>query len=469
MIPVWRWPGFALALVVLASAVRGECAPAPPNFLVIVTDDQANWAVGCYGNREARTPHMDRLAREGARFANAFVCTPVCSPSRATFLTGHYASAFKITDWINPKEAKGGLGLPPAARTWPAGLQTNGYTTALFGKWHLGEQPQFHPTRHGYDVFAGFLQGGTVPVDPVFEVSGAKRTMKGPEPDVVTELAMDFIRTNRARPFAVQLHFRAPHMPYGPVPEVDREPFARLEPTIPNVPGLPAGRVRQWTRDYYASVHSIDRNLGRLWALLDATGLSTNTVILFTSDHGYMIGHHGLHSKGNAVWVVEGKRGTRPNMFEESIRVPFLVRWPGTVRAGLVIEQTISNLDIFPTILAMAGVSAGPYKGPGRDFTPLLLGQKPSWSNDLFGEYDLHHGALASLRLLRTPQWKLIRNYTAGGVNELYRIESDPGETENRYDDPAAHEVRHALQKRLDQWLQERGDAVLKGERSIAP
>src|SRR5438093_9374532 len=129
------------------------------NLISIVTDDQARWSVGAYGNRESRTPNMDRLAREGALFTNAFVATPVCSPSRAAFLTGKYGTQVGITDYITPLEARAGIGLPSATTTWPEVLQQHGYRTALFGKWHLGEQPQFHPHRHGFDYFFGSLAG----------------------------------------------------------------------------------------------------------------------------------------------------------------------------------------------------------------------------------------------------------------------------------------------------------------------
>ena len=141
-----------------------------PNLIFILTDDQSAWSIGAYGNRDSLTPNMDSLAREGARFLNAFVCTPVCSPSRATMLTGRYGTQLGITDYISTGEARAGLGVPPKAKTWPKILQQRGYVTGLAGKWHLGEQPQFHPTRMGFDFFTGALGGDFAPKDPELEL-----------------------------------------------------------------------------------------------------------------------------------------------------------------------------------------------------------------------------------------------------------------------------------------------------------
>src|SRR6185436_4421932 len=164
------------------------------------------------GNAEVRTPHMDRLAGEGARFLNAFVPTPVCSPSRVSFLTGLYGTQVGITDYICRQEERAGLGLPNLAVTWPAVLQKNGYATALIGKWHLGTQPQFHPTKHGFDHFYGWLLTPQS-IDPRLEVDGKVQQLKGPLPDLQIDEAMRFIEQKRDRPFAVVITTLAPHHP----------------------------------------------------------------------------------------------------------------------------------------------------------------------------------------------------------------------------------------------------------------
>ncbi len=167
----------------------------------------------------------------------------------------------------------------------------------------------FHPTRQGFDVFFGFRDGSNRPIDPRLEVEGQVRQLKGSLPDLLVDEGLKFVEAHRDRPFLLSIHFRAPHTPYGPVPEADSAPYRALDPTIPNFPGLPTDRVKSLYRQYYASVSSVDRNVGRLVAKLDEWGLSPRTVVIFTSDHGYMIGQHGLWHKGNAVWLVEGKTG----------------------------------------------------------------------------------------------------------------------------------------------------------------
>lgn len=463
-------------LVALAGALgvpAGLAAQAKRmNIIVIVTDDQSRWSVGAYGNREAITPNMDRLAREGALFTNAFVATPVCSPSRATFLTGLYPTRMGITDYIG-LEARARLGLPPERTTWPEVLQQNGYVTALEGKWHLGMQPQFHPTRNGYDHFYGFVSGASTPMDPVLEVDGKEQKLTGSMPDLLVDDAIRFLDANRSRPFALSLHFRAPHLPYGPVPEEDSALFKDLDPTIPDFPGLDKAQVKQWYREYYASVHSVDRNLGRLLARLEELGLSEDTIVVFTSDHGYMIGQHGMHSKGNGWWVVGGLRGPRrPNMWDDSLMVPLIIRWPGVVKPGTVIDECVSNIDTFASVLGMLGIPIP--KGveqDGLDFSPFLRGEKVAvWRDAVFGQYDLHNSNLAFMRSIRTDKWKLVRFHLTNLMNELYNLEDDPGELHNLYYDPAYSyyapneaykEIRDQLEKRLAEWEKSIDDPIL--------
>jgi uncharacterized sulfatase len=437
------------------------------NLIAIVTDDQARWAVSAYGNKECPTPNIDRLARDGARFLNAFCPTPVCSPSRASYLTGRYGTQLGITDWIDPIEAAGGLGLPAEATIWPQVLQKHGYTTALIGKWHLGTKPEFHPTRRGFDRFYGFLGGGNRPMNPTLEVDGKEKALTGSLPDLLTDDAIRFIEKSSGKPFAVLLHFRAPHMPYAPVPEEDSAPFKKLDPTIPESPGIDKAQVKQWTREYYASVHSVDRNLGRLFDRLDQLKLTDKTVITFTSDHGYMIGHHTLHAKGNGYWIAGGVRGPmRPNMFEESIRVPLLIRWPGVVKAGLEIAEPVTNIDMFASVLGILNVPMPEgTRQEGMDFSPLLRGKKVAWHDAIFGQYDVHNSGLAYMRMIRADDWKLVRHHHSMFMDELYNLKEDPGETKNRYGAAAYRAVRDQLQKRLTEWQESIGDPVLKTRR----
>ena len=439
--------------------------PKKLNIIVITTDDQARWSLGCYGNKESRTPHMDRLAKDGAKFLHAFVATPVCSPSRASFLTGRYGTQVKITDWITPKEAQDGLGLPRDAITWMAVLQRAGYFTGLIGKWHLGMLPQFHPTKNGFDHFMGFLGGGNSPIDPTLEIHGKEEKLKGSLPDILTDNAIDFVKKNKDRPFALMLNFREPHAPYAPTPAVDAAPFKNLDPTIPNFPNLQVKKVKQLTREYYASVHSVDRNLGRLLEMLDQLGLRENTIIVFTSDHGYMIGHHGLHHKGNAVWITQGRdKERRPNMFDHSLQVPLLIRWPGVVRPGTEMRQMVSNIDTFASVLGMLNVPRpANYKQEGMDFSGLLRrgGEKLAWRDAIFAQYDPHNGLDANMRTIRTERWHLVRQYMKNGQpDELFDLQNDPEELWNLYDEPKHREVREQLQERLTAWMRSVDDPI---------
>ncbi|MGH7169166.1 MAG: sulfatase family protein [Gemmataceae bacterium] len=461
-----------LALIVLcllgSSASMRAAESEKWNIVSIVTDDQGAWALGCYGNKECRTPNMDRLAREGARFLNAFTPTPVCSPSRASMLCGLYGSQVGITDWIAPKESDAGMGLPPNVPTWPKILHQHCYRTAVIGKWHLGTQPRFHPTKNGFDHFFGFLAGGNQPMDPVLEKDGKTRTFKGPLPDLLTDDALQFLSANKAQPFALLLHFRAPHLPYGPVPAVDSKLFKELDPAIPAAPGIVPKQVKNWTRNYYASIHSVDRNLGRLLAKLDELGLSKKTIVLFTSDHGYNIGQHTIHTKGNGYWIAGGVAGPkRPNMWDTSIRVPLLIRWPGVVKPGAEFGHMVTFLDLAPSILGMLDVaSPREAKWQGMDFTPVMRGRKNEWRNTVFGQYDLHNGGLAYMRMIRTSQWKLIRHHHANGLDELYNLEDDPGETRNLYGRAKHAAVRDQLQQRLSAWQKSIDDPLLREARN---
>jgi uncharacterized sulfatase len=465
-LPTWlSW--VTLALLGSEPGARGtelgHAAPASrPSILFLYTDDQGQWALGSSGNRDVRTPNLDRLAREGAVFRNSFTVTPVCSPSRAGLMTGLYSTEVGIADWIDPAKEPD-VGLAASAITWPELLKGSGYATMLLGKWHLGTRDHFHPILQGFDRFVGFRDGSNRPIDPRLEVDGTVRDLKGSLPDILADEGMKFIEDNRERPFLLSAHFRAPHTPYGPVPEEDSAPYRTLDPVVPDVTGLPRARVKELRRAYYASISSVDRNVGRLLHRLEALGLAGRTIVVFSSDNGYMIGQHGLWHKGNGNWLVEGKSGPRPNMFEESIRVPLIVRWPGVVKPGTVIERVVSNLDLFPTILEMAGpgIPANP-RTRGKSLVPLLRDEPVPWDDTLFGQYDMHHYVVARMRMIRTSEWKLIRHFEPGGDDEFYHLAVDPGESTNLADspEPATRERRAELSRRLEVWMKAMNDPL---------
>lgn len=460
---------FLAAMTAAAAApLGGKAAFAQdrrPNILFVYTDDQAPWALGASGNAQAYTPNMDRLAAEGAYLTNSFVTTPVCSPSRVGLLCSRYGTEMGITDWINPREEPE-LGLDPATPTWVRDLKRAGYTTALVGKWHLGIQDHQHPSHFGYQHFAGFRPGGNTVKDPDLEIGGELQSVEGLTTDILTDYALDYLRQFAGKqPFALSMHYRAPHSPWKPVTDEDNAPFdgVDLELPDPDFPDLDVERATRAMREYLASVASVDRNLGRLLDALEEHDVADNTIVVFTSDHGYNIGHHGLLHKGNGSRLTNEFRGkgsrhpgvTRPNMFDTSLRVPTLIRWPGEIRPGSQYTPTFSNLDWYPTLLAMAGVEPDENAElRGKNYLPVLRGARIRWDNRLYGEYSIHHYAQSHLRMMRTPEWKLILDFENEGRDELYNLADDPEEKRNLIDDTRPDVVD--MKVNLDRMIRER-------------
>ena len=476
-----RLPLALLCVVAMAFSCNSRSAKAEesrPNIIFILTDDQAPWALGLSGHPHAKTPHMDKLFKQGAYLRNAFTVTPVCSPSRASLVTGRFGSEVGITDWIHPRNEKT-LGLDPKSTTWMKLIRDSGYRTALVGKWHLGTEDRCHPTVFGYDYFMGFRSGGSTPNNPVLEVSGKTQKVEGLTPDILTHAAISWIHdaivANDQKPFLLSLHFRAPHTRWLPVADEDLAPFKDIDPKIPNpdYPKLDVKRVKKMTREYLASVASVDRNLGRLMKELDELQLTEKTIVIFTSDHGYNMGHNGIWHKGNGHWVLIDPppatenipRNQRPNMYDHSIRVPTAVRWPGKVAPGTVIDEVVSNLDWFPTLLTMAGVDTSEQKQMrGRNMTNLLQGRRDKWSDHLFCQYSTHHQSRTHMRMYRTPEWKLIRDFRNEGRDELYNLKADPAEATNLIssDKEKAKWAREALGAAMLIRMREINDPALK-------
>jgi len=458
-----------MRLLIITSAIlchltpTSQAANSRPNVLFIMTDDQADWSLGCYGNRDAKTPVLDQLAAQGMRFRNAFVITPVCSPSRATTLTGLYPTQFGIADWITPAQADLGLGLDPVLPTWPKLVKSAGYQTGLVGKWHLGRKSQFHPKNNGFDFFAGHLDGGWSPKNPTLEIDGQPTAIEGFSVERTTDDAIRFLREVNSQPFALCVHYREPHTPYEPMPPQDTALFKDLDPAIPDYPNLKRQQVKNWTRQYHACVHAIDRNVGRILKALEETGQANDTIVIFTSDHGYNIGHHGIHTKGNGIWCTTDQRGVRPNMWDTSLRIPLIVRWPAMVKPGQISDAVVTNQDFLPTIAALAGVKPPPsWRGQGLDWSPVLRGESKGGREVIYGQYDITNTATQSMRMMRTAEWKLVRHYKVADQDELFDLRHDPGEMQNRFADPSTSAVRHELQAKLDAWMASIDDPARK-------
>lgn len=447
----------AISICVGLAALTGEKAVSQdlteaetPNILFIYTDDQAPWALGASGNEQALTPNMDQLASEGMRFVNAYTTTPVCSPSRAGLLTSKYGFELGIDDWINTKFTKldlsplePELGLSATWETWPKQLQQAGYYTGLVGKWHLGSQAEHHPTKNGYDFFSGFTSGGTKPANPVLEINGKEVKQQGLTADILTQHAIGFLEANQQRKFALSLHFRAPHGKWLPVAPEDSAPYENVDIQIPNAdfPNLNVKKVKQYMGEYLSSVRSVDRNLGILMKKLDSLGLTDNTLVVFTSDHGYNMGHNGIWHKGNGHWILNDvvaaqshniPADQRPNMYDNSIKVPVIVRWPNKIAANSVNYSTLSNLDWFPTLLAAA---KAPYSASnvirGENVLPVLLGTTALSTSDYYAAYTTKHQSISGMRMYSDGQYKLIKDYINKGRDEFYDLSNDPAESNN--------------------------------------
>jgi len=482
-----------LAVITLILATKPTCAlqeaPVRPNILFILTDDQAPWAFGASGDPNAYTPHLDSLAANGVVFRNAFTTTPVCSPSRTSIMTGRYASEYNILDFIvSPTHStlsydpKFNAGLDPKSVTFAEVLQKEGYHTGLIGKWHLGdwitgEDEKYHPKNHGFDYFMGLTGGGITPEDPSLEINGVVKTVEGLATDILADYAISFIRASRDSPFLLCYNTRAPHSQWLPVAAEDWAPFENLDPIIPNpgYPDLDIEKTKRRMKEYLASTAGMDRNVGRVISSLKETGLIDNTIIIFLSDHGYNMGHNGIEHKGNGKWITRSipdeteniNAGYRPNLYDNAIKIPAIIYWKGVTRPGTKVDQTVSVLDIFPTISEMAGVTLPTTEQHllrGRSLVPLIKGQKPeNWDNDFYSEYSMINYATAFLRSYRTLEWKLVRDFMDPERDELYHIAMDPEENINLIHDTRA-EVRDIIrflhQKILDK-MEEINDPLL--------
>ncbi len=459
-------------LFALLAIVEGKT---PPNILLIYTDDHAQWAVGAYGNKDVNTPNMDRLAQEGMRFTQGFT-KAVCSPSRAMVLTGLYTHRLGIPDYIaygNP--VKEDVGLPAGTTTIASMLKQRGYGTGLVGKWHLGYGPKYYPTKFGFDHAEGYRY-----IAPGADPAGVGRIpywVNGREvplfrsatnhTDVLAERAIDFIERNRKEPFFLFLSIYLPHLPWGAITDADKAHYAGKDLTLPNTDAIDREELLRLTRLYYANITCADRNIGRVLDRLDELKLADNTLVFFIGDNGYMVGQHDLLGKGNARFIHRDERAKlrRPNMFDDSVLVPFIVRWPGSVAAGSASKALVSTMDVLPTIADVVGIPPGrrPWVD-GRSMLPLLRNEPVKWRDAWFDTYEMIHlgnnGEVPHMRMLRDHDWKLILhqdgkgNALDGGKrHELFDLRKDPGERTNLYGANKSAAARHRLEGELRDWM----------------
>ena len=470
----------------VAVAVAPSPAADRPNIIFIMSDDHAAHAIGAYGSRVNETPNLDRLAREGAVLTSVFATNSICTPSRATILTGQYSHVNGVTMFNRFDSSR-----MTVARL----LQGSGYYTGMVGKWHLGSDPV------GFDHWE-ILPGQGAYVDPVFYTATGERTFTGRYvTDVITELGIDFMRNRpRNRPFFLMLHHKAPHRPWEPdaahgarfmgrwIPEPETfwdaydtrtdalhenqqrvaKDLTRRDLKLQPPPDLAGPALAEWfatkpdtvsttvegrtvtltgepltrwkyqryMQDYLATVQSVDDSVGRVLDFLDKNGLAKNTIIIYTSDQGFFLGDHGLYDKRF--------------MYEESLRMPFLVRWPAAIKAGTRNDAIALNVDFAPTFLDAAGVAAPP-EMQGRSLLPAVRGRTPAdWRTSMYYRY-YHDPGDHNTRAhygVRTRTHKLIYFWKKDQW-ELFDLVNDPFELHNLYGQPGQEKLTATLKAEL--------------------
>ncbi|MEO8026154.1 MAG: sulfatase [Bryobacteraceae bacterium] len=433
---------------------RAVAAPARrPNVLYIVTDDQRWDLLSLRGHPFVKTPNMDRIGREGAVFLNSFVTTSLCSPSRATILTGRYAHQHRVqTNGSSPR-------FDFEEKTFPALLHGAGYRTAYVGKWHIGDDAK---PRVGFDHWAA-LPGQGIYFDPTLNVNGTERKFTGHVDQVVSGLAVDFLKQQDGKkPFALCVGIKSPHAEQLP-PEHLKTLFAHAE--IPKPPTWSEdvrangkadvvkgaciqaeeffdgpikmkGSYERFIKDFYRSVVSADEAVGRVLNALDETGQANDTLVVFAGDNGFFLGEHGLVDKRLP--------------YEESMRIPLLMRYPAGFRAGQAPPQMALNLDICPTVLDFCGVPT-PANVAGRSLRPVLTGARGvPWRNEIFYEYVERIWQSPALVAVRTDRYKYIEYLDPADTNELYDLAVDEHEMRNVIRETGYAPVLRDMKARLE-------------------
>jgi arylsulfatase A-like enzyme len=458
-----------LAWFCFGDVAAGADKPPPrPNIVLILIDDLRWDDIGCAGHPFVKTPHIDRLAREGAMFQNAFATTPLCSPSRASFLTGLYAHVHGIVDNVDRSPESHRL------KTFPQWLQAAGYETAYVGKWHMGNDDTRRP---GFDHWVS-IKGQGVYHDPELNVNGQTVKVQGYVTDVFNDHAVEFIERSREKPFCLYLAHKAVHPELtqfddGSISDPGAENFIPAErhkdlyagvpvPRRPNcrdtLEGKSALRRRigdlpplgpetatsdETVRNRLRMLMSVEEGVGRILEALERNNQLDRTLVIFTSDHGYFYGEHGLSVE-------------RRLAYEEAIRIPLLIRYPPLIAAGSKPAEMVLSIDLAPTLLELAGASTET-RLHGRSLVPLLRGTPGDWRKSVLIEYfsDAVFPRVLNMgyQAARTERHKYIHYTQLKGMDELYDLQADPFELMNRIADPASRPLLGQMQAELSQLL----------------
>ncbi|MEO7299454.1 MAG: sulfatase [Verrucomicrobiota bacterium] len=437
-----------------------------PNIVFILVDDLRWDALSCMGHAVAKTPNIDRIAKEGALFKNFFVTLPLCSPSRASFLTGQYAHRHGIIDNSNRNE------LIHKLVTFPKLLHDGGYETAYIGKLHMGNDDSPRP---GFDRWVSF-KGQGVYNDPMINFDGKAEKVPGYITDILNSNAVAFVKKDHEKPFVLCLAHKAVHGPFTAAeryknlypdakfaippgindPLKDKPLLTReiSEETAPSKKALfpqeNAGNKNKAVPNRFAEktalaqlrcLAAVDDGVGQIFSALEQTKQLKNTVVIFSSDNGYFWGEHGL---GDKRWA-----------YEESIRDPLLIRYPKLIKAGTTYDEMVLNIDIAPTLLELGGASI-PKNIQGRSLVPLWKGDT-DWRHAAFLEYfqEKQYSRVPSWQAIRTDRWKLIRYPDLDGMEELYDLKVDPFEIKNLIKDAAAARQVEELRRQLEKLAKE--------------
>ncbi|MDH5821648.1 sulfatase [Luteimonas sp. RD2P54] len=453
---------FATLLLLALTAPAAAQRDAPPrNVVFILSDDHRHDFMGFVPGAPEwlETPSLDRMAAAGAHVENAFVTTALCSPSRASILTGQYAHRHEIVDNSSP--------IPAGTRFFPEFLQRAGYRTAYVGKWHMGEVDD--APQPGFDHWVSF-QGQGVYENPVLNVNGRRVRAEGYTTDLLTGHALDWLKRHRARepetPFFLYLSHKAVHAEFEPAPRHRGRHAGRPIPYPPTMPAAENRAKPDWVRAQRDSWHGVDylyhgqmefdgfyraytetllaldESVGRVLDYLEETGLADSTLVIYMGDNGFLLGEHGLIDKRNA--------------YEESMRVPMLAWAPGFIAPGSKIGAMVRNIDIAPTLLELAGAAA-PIVMDGRSVLPLLRGAPADWPLEMLYEYYWEDAFphTPTVFALRDQRYKYIYYHGVWDSAELYDLQADPQERSNLIRDPAQRDRAAAMKARMWALLRE--------------
>jgi N-acetylglucosamine-6-sulfatase len=464
--------GLAAALIMLAPATRSQPADAAlrqaaaaRNVIFILSDDHRYDFMGFHPNspRWLKTPALDRMAASGAHLENTFVTTALCSPSRASILTGRYAHRHGVVDNTSP--------IPRGTVFFPQYLQKAGYRTAYVGKWHMGEDAESDKPRAGFDHWISF-QGQGVYSNPVLNINGERRQVRGYTTDILTDSALSWLESqrNQSAPFFLYLSHKAVHAEFEPSPR-HQSRFARetipypesMADTVNNYREKPRWVEEQrnswhgvdymfhgqfdfdtFYRRYAETLLALDESVGRVLDFLDRSGLARNTLVIYMGDNGFLLGEHGLIDKRNA--------------YEESMRVPMLAYAPGMIKPATKVTTVVRNIDVAPTILELAG-SRSEHDVDGRSILPALRGEEMDQESELLYEYYWEYAFphTPTTFALRGDRYKYIFYHGVWDLNELYDLQTDPRERSNLINVPAYQKQIEQMRTRLFDRLEATG------------